>query len=77
MENDIQIFAQHPKAVGVRHVIHDEKDIDFMLRKEFLRGVRILERNNLANDIFIFPKHLANTIRFVREFSEILIKFSE
>jgi hypothetical protein len=48
-----------------------------MLRKEFLRGVRILEKNNLANDIFIFPKHLANTIRFVREFSEILIKFSE
>lgn len=69
VENDIRIFAQHPKAVGVRHVIHDEEDIDFMLRTEFIRGVRILEKYNLSYDILIFPKHLPNTIRFVQEFS--------
>lgn len=69
VENDIRIFAQHPKAVGVRHVIHDEEDIDFMLRPEFIRGVKILEKYNLSYDILIFPKHLPNTIRFVQEFS--------
>jgi len=70
VENDIRIFTQHPKAVGVRHVIHDEEDIDFMLRPDFIRGVKILEKYNLAYDILIFPKHLPNTIRFLQEFSE-------
>jgi L-fuconolactonase len=70
VEKEIQEFAAHPKAVGVRHVIHDEEDDNFMLRPEFIRGVKLLEKYNLAYDILIFPKHLQNTIKFVREFSE-------
>ncbi len=70
VESDIQEFAAHPKAVGVRHVIHDEEDDDFMLRPEFIRGVKLLEKYNLTYDILIFPKHLQNTIKFVREISE-------
>lgn len=69
-EAQIAAFAQHPKAVGVRHVIHDEEDIDFMLRPAFIRGVQLLEKYNLAYDILIFPKHLPNTIEFVKQFSE-------
>ena len=69
-EAQIAAFAQHPKAVGVRHVIHDEEDIDFMLRPAFIRGVKLLEKYNLAYDILIFPTHLANTIEFVKQFSE-------
>jgi L-fuconolactonase len=70
VETEIQKFAAHPKAVGARHVIHDEEDDNFMLRPEFIRGVKLLEKYNLAYDILIFPKHLQNTIKFVREFSE-------
>lgn len=70
VETDIQEFATHPKAVGVRHVIHDEEDDNFMLCPEFIRGIKLLEKYNLAYDILIFPKHLQNTIKFVREFSE-------
>lgn len=69
-EAQIAAFAKHPKAVGVRHVIHDEEDIDFMLRPAFIRGVQLLEKYNLAYDILIFPKHLTNTIGFVKQFSE-------
>ena len=69
-EAQIAAFAKHPKAVGVRHVIHDEEDIDFMLRPAFIRGVKLLEKYNLAYDILIFPTHLANTIEFVKQFSE-------
>lgn len=70
VEKQIAEFAKHPKAVGVRHVIHDEEDINFMLRPEFVRGVKLLEKYNLAYDILIFPTHLANTIKFVKQFSE-------
>lgn len=69
-EEQIAAFAKHAKAVGVRHVIHDEEDVDFMLRPEFIRGVKLLEKYNLAYDILIFPKHLNNAIEFVKQFSE-------
>ncbi len=69
-EEQIVAFAKHPKAVGVRHVIHDEEDVDFMLRPEFIRGVQLLEKYNLAYDILIFPTHLTNAIQFVKQFSE-------
>lgn len=69
-EEQITAFAKHPKAVGVRHVIHDEEDIDFMLRPAFIRGVQLLEKYDLAYDILIFPKHLTNTIEFVKQFSD-------
>lgn len=69
-EAQIAAFAKHPKAVGVRHVIHDEEDIDFILRPAFIRGIKLLEKYNLAYDILIFPKHLINTIEFVKQFSE-------
>ena len=70
VEEQIAAFAKHPKAVGVRHVIHDEEDVDFMLRPEFIRGVKLLEKYNLAYDILIFPTHLTNAIQFVKQFSE-------
>jgi L-fuconolactonase len=69
-EEQIAAFAKHPKAVGVRHVIHDEEDIDFMLRPKFIRGVQLLEKYDLAYDVLIFPTHLANTIEFVKQFSD-------
>ena len=69
-EEQIAAFAKHHKAVGVRHVIHDEEDLDFMLRPAFIRGVQLLEKYDLAYDILIFPTHLANTIEFVKQFSD-------
>lgn len=69
-EEQIAAFAKHPKAVGVRHVIHDEEDVDFMLRPEFIRGVQLLEKYDLAYDILIFTTHLGNTIQFVKQFSD-------
>ena len=69
-EEQIAAFAKHPKAAGVRHVIHDEEDLDFMLRPAFIRGVQQLEKYDLAYDILIFPTHLANTIEFVKQFSD-------
>lgn len=69
-EQEIEVFAAHAKAVGLRHVIHDEKDDDFMLRPEFVRGVKLLEQYSLAYDILIFAKHLPNTLKLVEQFSE-------
>ena len=34
---ELESFAEHPKFVGVRHVVQDEPDDRFMLREDFQR----------------------------------------
>lgn len=60
----LEEFALHPKLVGVRHVVHDEPDDDFILRQDFNAGIRRLAGHGLVYDILIFAKHLPQTIEF-------------
>ena len=64
-------YADHPKLCGLRHVIHDEPDDQFMLRPEFMRGVKALQAFDLTYDILIFEKHLPATLQFVSYLPEI------
>jgi len=61
-------FAEHPKFVGVRHVVHDEPDDLFMLRPEFQRGVAHLGEFDLAFDLLLYPRHLPVAAKFVEDF---------
>jgi L-fuconolactonase len=61
----LERFSSHPKLRGVRHVVHDEADDDFILRPDFNEGIRSLANYGLLYDILIFWKHLPQTIRFV------------
>jgi L-fuconolactonase len=70
VEKQLFQFSGNPKLVGIRHVIHDEPDDDFILMKSFLRGISYLKKFGLTYDILIFPRHLSNTIRFVSQFPE-------
>ncbi len=66
----LQRFAQHPKLVGVRHVVHDEPDDNFLLRPEFRRGIAQLLDFNLTYDFLLFPKHLQVASELVKEFPQ-------
>jgi L-fuconolactonase len=35
----LEKVSRHPKLAGVRHVVHDEPDDNFMLQPEFRRGI--------------------------------------
>ncbi len=70
VEEQLVQFSGHPKLVGVRHVIHDEPDDNFILREDFLYGISHLKKFGLTYDILIFPRHLPNTIQFVSQFPE-------
>jgi L-fuconolactonase len=63
-------FAQNQKLVGVRHLVQDEPDNDFMLRSDFRRGIARLREYDLAYDILIFPRQLPAAIQLVREFPD-------
>ena len=62
---ELERLSTRPKLKGVRHVIHDEPDDNFILRPDFNAGVNRLQDFKLAYDILIFEKHLPQTIEFV------------
>src|SRR6266404_7314485 len=63
-------FSRHPKFIGVRHVVQDEPDPEFVLRPDFLHGIGMLKDFKLSYDILIFPKQLPAAIELVKRFSE-------
>ncbi len=68
VEADLARLAAHPKFVGVRHVVQDEPDPDFMLGKDFQRGIAKLHTHGLTYDILIYPKQLEAAIRLAEAF---------
>lgn len=58
-------FAAHAKMKGVRHVLQDEPDDDYMLHDDFQRGIAALLSYRLVYDIVIFERHLPQAIRLV------------
>ncbi len=70
LSRQLETFASDPKLVGVRHVLQDEADDEFMLRPEFRRGISRLREFNLAYDLLLFPKHLPVAVKLVEEFPD-------
>ncbi len=70
VEEQLARFAVHPKFVGVRHVVQDEPDDNFMLRPEFVRGIGKLRQFKLRYDLLIFTKQLPAAIELVEKFPE-------
>lgn len=58
-------FADRDKLKGVRHVVQDEPDDDFILREDFNRGVAALLDTGLVYDILVHERHLPQATRFV------------
>jgi L-fuconolactonase len=60
-------FKQQAKFVGIRHVTHDEPDDDFIIRREVIRGLQVLERHRMPFDLLFFVKHLKHAAALARE----------
>ncbi len=58
LKQQLDEFCRSQKFVGVRHVVHDEPEDNFMLRDDFLKGISLLNEYNLTYDLLLFPKHL-------------------
>ena len=58
----------HPKFVGVRHVVQDEPDDNFVLRPDFRKGVGRLHEFNLTYDLLLHPRHLKPAAKLVEAF---------
>jgi len=70
LDQQLAGLSQNSKLVGVRHVVQDEPDMNFMLGAAFQRGIGRLKQYALTYDILIYPKQLPAAIELVRRFPE-------
>ena len=70
LKGQLDEFSKSEKFVGVRHVVHDEPEDNFMLRDDFLKGISLLREYNLTYDLLLFPKHLPVAREVVSMFPE-------
>jgi L-fuconolactonase len=62
VEDQILEFKSHPKFVGVRHVVQDEPNPDFIVQPSVLRGLKMLEKHQVPYDMLFYVKHLPHAV---------------
>lgn len=70
IESEIKRYTCHSIFKGVRHVLQDE-DIHYMLEPDFIKGLEVIQKENLIYELLIFPIHLDNTLKLVEMFPDI------
>jgi len=71
----LEHFAAHPgRLVGVRHLIHDEPDPDWVVQEPVLESLRVLAARGLAFDLSAFqPRHLEHVATFAERVPELRV----
>ena len=62
----LEYWTQFEKLCGFRHIVQGETDVNFLLRPDFLEGVRLLHDYGFTYDILVFPHQLGAALEFVR-----------
>lgn len=70
-ERQVVEFRQFPKFVGVRHIVQDEPEDDFLIRESILRGLKVLERHSVPFDLLLHVKHLHHVPTLARKLPEL------
>ena len=60
---ELDELQAEPKFVGVRHIVEDESDEDWIVRDPILESLRILADRNIPYDMLVKPQHLGNVQR--------------
>ena len=64
--NTLDELVALPGLVGIRHQVHDEPDVNWLLRPDVRRGLNELAKRGLPYDLLIRPPHLAASLQIAR-----------
>lgn len=67
-EAQVERLNDEAKFVGVRHVVQDEADDNFILRDDILRGLKVLEKYGVPYDLLFYVKHLKHAATLAQTF---------
>jgi L-fuconolactonase len=63
----LEYFSKFEKLCGFRHIAQSEPDDRFLVREDFIRGIRQLRRLNYTFDILVYPRQLPAAIELVEK----------
>jgi L-fuconolactonase len=66
VEQQLKLFTTNKKLKGIRHIVQAEPDENFLLRKDFNKGIEQLTKAGLTYDILIYPKHMKVAFEFAK-----------
>lgn len=56
---DVELFKKHPKFRGMRHLIHEEKDPDWVIQPVVIESLKVLASYGMVFEVVaVFPNHL-------------------
>ncbi|WP_437204059.1 amidohydrolase family protein [Planctomicrobium sp. SH664] len=61
-EDQLQELRAHSKFVGVRHIVQDEPDENFIIRPQILQGLKVLEKHGCPYDLLFYVQHLQHAV---------------
>ncbi len=64
-------LQRHPKFKGVRHLVHDEPDVNWLMREDVLGGLKELARRGIPYDLLLRPPHLPLVPRVAERIPEL------
>ena len=67
----IAALAQRPKLCGIRPIIHDIPDDDWMLQEKLGPAYRATIEHGLTFDALVFPKHLSNLLTILDRYPDL------
>ncbi|SMO85315.1 amidohydrolase family protein [Fodinibius sediminis] len=63
-------YASNSTLKGLRHLVQDEENNDFLLQPDFLKGIEILGSYDMTYDILIFAHQLPAAVSFAGRFPD-------
>jgi L-fuconolactonase len=65
IEEQLQFYKDRPKLCGFRHVVQDEPDDRYLLRKDVVRGIRAIGAAGFTYDLLLYTRQLSAAIELV------------
>ncbi len=71
---DLDLFGKHPKFRGMRHLIHEEKNPDWVVQDVVIESLRLLaSRGMIFEVVAVFPNHLKHVPTLSQKLPELKI----
>jgi L-fuconolactonase len=72
----LETYSQNTYFKGVRHLIHNEQDPNWLLKNEVIESLAILAKNNFPYDIVgIVPQHIETALKVAERVPELKMVF--
>lgn len=67
LEERLESYRPFNALKGIRHIVQAEPDPDFLVRPDFLNGVRMIGMAGLTYDILVYERQLPAVLKFLEK----------